>query len=138
MPDFDREDRPLKRGHVQQLNSADALTQFFTFLGYPQGTRLPMTAEALQLHRTLSNAVRRVERLVDVDGSLQVYLFELATVTVAHTRALARAFRDRAGNFLLVLTDDYRRIDFVLLDREMRLGKLYTIARPRVLTGPAR
>ncbi|MCD6286760.1 MAG: hypothetical protein J7M39_12685, partial [Anaerolineae bacterium] len=134
MPGFDREDRPLKRGQVQQLSSANALAQFFTFLGYPQDTRLPMTAEALQLNKTLSNAVRRVERLVDVDGALQIYLFELTTVTVAHTRALARAFRDRAGDFLFVLTDDYQRIDFVLLDREVRLGAQATLVRPRILT----
>ncbi len=41
----------------------------------------------------------------------------LKSVTVAHTRALARAFRHRAGNFLLVLTSDYETIDFVLLER---------------------
>src|SRR6202043_1290531 len=48
---------------------------------------------------------------------LQVYLVELTGVTIKATRDLVRSFRDRAGNFLFVLTSDYQRIDFVLLDR---------------------
>lgn len=38
-------------------------------------------------------------------------------MTVAHTRDLTRGFRNRAGSFLLVLTSDYERIDFVCLER---------------------
>ena len=44
-------------------------------------------------------------------------LIELTSVTVAATHALARALRNRAGNYLLALTDDYERIDFVLLQQ---------------------
>jgi hypothetical protein len=47
----------------------------------------------------------------------EVYLFELKSVTVAATQGIVRTFRNRPGDFLLVLTDDYRRLDFVLVER---------------------
>ena len=47
-------------------------------------------------------------------SSLQVYLFELTSVTVAATRGIVRTFRDREGDYLLVLTDDFERLDFAL------------------------
>ena len=53
----------------------------------------------------------------DQDKLFQVYLFELQSVTIADIKAIGRAFRDKAGNFLFVITDDYEEIEFVLLDR---------------------
>src|SRR5947208_558653 len=47
----------------------------------------------------------------------EVYLFELKSVTVANTQGIVRAFRNRPGDYLLVLTDDYQRLDFVLAER---------------------
>jgi hypothetical protein len=136
-----RDDRRLTRERVQSLSSADKLAEFFAYFRYPEDARLEMTPDALQLPRRLKDVTGRIERLTTVEaGALQVYLFELTSVTVAHTRALARAFRNRAGNFLLVLTDDYERIDFVLLEREVpglsdggptRRG---VTVRPRVLS----
>ncbi len=69
-------------------------------------------------------------------------MFELQSITVAHTRALARAFRNRAGNYLLVLTSDYERLDFVFLERELPaatrtqqlLSDKQSAIRPRALT----
>jgi hypothetical protein len=133
-----RDDVQLTRQQIQSLSSADQLAAFFTTLRYPDDARLAMTAEALQLNAALTNATRRVERLTSVaGGALQVFLFELTSVTVAHTRALTRAFRNRAGNFLLVLTDDYERIDFVLLQRQVPepgSSRRGVIVRPRTLS----
>lgn len=36
-------------------------------------------------------------------------------MTLVATRGIASALRNRAGNYLLVLTHDYERIDFVLV-----------------------
>jgi hypothetical protein len=79
--------------------------------------------------------------IADQENLFQVYLFELDTVTVAHTRALARAFRNRAGNYLLVLTSDYESLDCVLLEKYLSiggdgaaLGQKQVGIRPRVLT----
>jgi len=140
----------IAREHVQALSSADRLAEFFTHLRYPAGARLEMTPQSLQLDATLTNAVRRIERLTSVEGGAlqvylfeltsQVYLFELTSVTVAHTRALTRVFRNRVGNFLLVLTDDYERLDFVLLEREIpgldgtNVSTRSVLVRPRILS----
>ena len=44
-------------------------------------------------------------------------------MTITATRGLASALRNRAGNYLLVLTEDYERIDFVLLEKYLpRVG----------------
>jgi hypothetical protein len=141
MPSSLRDDLRLTPDRVQSLSSADRLAGFFATLRYPEDARLEMTPDALQLPQKLKDVTRRIERLTRVEGgALDIYLFVLTSVTVAHTRALARAFRNRAGNFLLVLTDDYERIDFVLLEREVpgltdagpaRRG---VTVRPRVLS----
>jgi hypothetical protein len=141
MPKSVRDDLDLTREQIQDLSSAEALAVFFARLGYPAEARLPMTAEALGLSGDLTRAMRQIERLTSVEeGALEIYLFELKSVTVGHTRALARAFRDRAGNYLLVLTDDYQRLDFVLLERVLPegngrgIGRKGITLRPRVLT----
>jgi hypothetical protein len=137
------DDVELTGKQIQSLSSADELARFFTYLHYPPDTRLPMTPESLQLTDALANATRHIERLTSVvseSGTLQIYLFELTSVTVAHRRALIRVFRDRVGNFLLVLTDDYKRLDFVLLERELPGLKGLNVStrsmpvRPRVLS----
>ncbi len=86
--------------------------------------------------------IKNIELITDQEGLLQVYLFELQSVTVAHTRALARAFRNRAGNYLLILTSDYDQLDFVLLEKYLpvdgadgnSLGQRQVGIRPRILT----
>ena len=84
-----------------------------------------------------------IERVaVQDDGAepLDVYLIELISVTVAATQALARTLRNRAGNYLLVLTDDYERIDFILLQRFLPSSSASPMTmrqvsvRPRILT----
>jgi hypothetical protein len=141
MPAIAHNDLELTREEIQSLSSFDRLAAFFAHLGYPAETRLPMTAQALGLSADLARAVRHVERLTSLEaGALEIYLFELKSVTVGTTRALARTFRDRAGNYLLVLTDDYDQLDFVLLERVLPegsgrgIGRKGITLRPRVLT----
>jgi len=122
MPEYPREDRDLKPAHLQALAGNDALAELFVYLGYPAETRLPMTPEALGLGDDLRRALTRVERLASVDDGallLEVYLFELKSITALRARELAHAFRDRVGDFLLVLTTpQYEQLDFALLERE--------------------
>ena len=114
-------DKNLKRNDIQTLSSKDGIASFFATLGYDTEVRLPQTATALGITAaSLQRQVKDIEQLaVQDDGaeSLYVYLVELTSVTVAATQSLARALRNRTGNYLLVLTNDYERIDFVLLER---------------------
>ena len=137
-----RFDCDITAGEIQQLAGADAVAAFFARLGYRTDVRVPQTPGNLGI--TADGTVRpikRVELIADQEGLLQVYLFELTTVTVTHTRALARAFRNRAGNYLLVLTSDYDRLDFVLVEKYLptaapatAIGQAQVGVRPRMLT----
>lgn len=135
-------DVELEPHDVQALNSADAVAAFFAGLGYDTGPRTQQTPGNLGITAEgTARPIKMIELVADQEGLFQVYLFELVSVTVAHTRALARAFRNRAGNYLLVLTSDYERLDFVLLEKYLPiggngsgLGQKQVGIRPRLLT----
>ncbi len=114
-------DNDLKSKDIQTLSSKEGIASFFATIGYDTETRLPQTATALGITAaSLQRQIKDIEQLaVQDDGAepLYVYLVELTSVTIAATQSLARAFRNRMGNYLLVLTNDYERIDFVLLER---------------------
>src|SRR2546421_1529777 len=99
----------------------------------------------------LKSSIIHIERLASEDGGLlEVYLLELKSVTVSITQAIVRAFRNlNVQHPLLVLTDDYQRLDFVLVERytaspgdkkEAGMAGLAVVStrqvgvRPRVLT----
>ncbi len=136
-------DIDLNRQDIQSLASSEAVAAFFASLGYATEARTAQTTGNLGITAdSTSRPIRKIELIADQDGLFQVYLFELQSITVAHTRALARAFRNRAGNYLLVLTSDYERLDFVFLERELPttagaeqlLSDRQSAIRPRVLT----
>lgn len=136
-------DHELTFHEIQELSSADAISGFLARLGYRTDVRTIQSPANLGITAdgTL-RPIKNVELLADQEGLFQVYLFELTSVTVSHTRSLCRAFRNRAGNFLLVLTSDYERLDFVLLEKYIPPGSKSTKTislsqvnvRPRTLT----
>jgi len=143
------QDEDLRREDIQLLASRDALVAFFARLGYDTNYRLTQSAAAMNITGdALAANITHIERLASQDGGLfEVYLFELASVTVAATQGIVRAFRNRPGDYLLVLTDDYERLDFVLVERytqplppgadqlTLGIGAHTTVGvRPRVLT----
>ena len=113
-----RFDVELSPQDIQSINSADALVSLFAKLGYHTGSRTGQTAANLSIPEAAARHIKRIELIADHQKLLQVYLFELKTVTVAEIKALARVFRNFAGQFLLVLTADYEYIEIVLLDRQ--------------------
>ena len=119
------------------LSEADALAAFFERLGYNTSVRRIQTPANLGITTDSTlKPIKKIELLADQDGLLQVYLFELRSVTVVHTRAIASAFRLLAGNYLLVLTSDYEPLDFVLLERERPTGPGSSIGAPQVKIRP--
>ena len=137
-------DRDLKPKDVQALAGKDSIASFFAILGYDTEVRLPLTAAALGITaEQLQRHIKSIEQLaVQEDGAepLYVYLVELTSVTIAATQGLARALKNRVGNYVLVLTDDYERLDFVLLERALSqsngssLSPHQVSVRPRILT----
>ena len=110
-------DLELTSQDIQVLHDGDSVAAFLTSLGYDTRARIQQTAANLGLPEPVQRQIKRIELLADHDKFLQVYLFELKNVTVADIKAIGRTFRDKAGNFLFVITADYEFIDFVLLDR---------------------
>src|SRR5579884_1246103 len=110
-------DYELSREDIQQLSNRDALAAFFAHLHYDTNERLLQSVSAMSLDN-LKHVITHIERLASQDaGLLEVYLFELKSVTMAATQSIVRSFRNRPGDYLLVLTDDYERLDFVLVER---------------------
>ena len=138
------DDKRISTSDVQTLASRDCVAAFFAGLGYRTDSRQPQSTAAMGITATsLVRQCRHIERIaVHDDGAepLDVYLIELTSVTVAATHGLARSLRNRAGNYLLILTDDYERIDFVLLQRYLRAASTSPMTtrqvsvRPRILT----
>src|SRR5438094_266996 len=121
-----KQDYELTRDEIQLLSSRDALAAFFAKLGYDTNDRLIQNVAAMGFSSdTLKAAITHIERLASQDARLfEVYLFELKSVTIANTQGIVRAFRNRPGDYLLILTDDYQRLDFVLVER-------YTSSQPQ-------
>src|SRR5437588_9776671 len=114
-----KQDYELTRDEIQLLSSRDALAAFFAKLGYDTNDRLVQNVAAMGFTSdNLKSAITHIERLASQDGRMvEVYLFELKSVTIASTQGIVRAFRNRPGDYLLVLTDDFQRLDFVLVER---------------------
>ena len=138
------DDRDISVADVQALATRDGVATFFAALGYRTDSRQPQSVSAMGITTgALARQINHIERIaVHDDGAeaLDSYLIELTSVTIAATRGLARALRNRAGNYLLVLTDDYERLDFVLLQRSLpgmptsSLVARQVSVRPRILT----
>src|SRR5260370_15316235 len=114
-----KEDLELSREDIQLLSSRDALAAFFAKLGYDTNDRLVQNVAAMGFTSdNLKSAITHIERLASQDGRMfEVYLFELKSVTIANTQGIVRTFRNRPGDYLLVLTDDYQRPACLLVKR---------------------
>lgn len=136
-------DREVSAREVQGLSNADAVAAFIARLGYETNNRTIQTPGNLGITAEgTARPIRKIHQLADQEGLFKVYLFELTSVTVSHTRALARSFRSLGGNYLLVLTSDFERLDFVLLERYVptqtngtsNIAQKQAGIRPRTLT----
>lgn len=137
-------DKEFTRTDVQALSSRDAIASFFAELGYRTDVRLTQTCAAMGITaESLQRQIDNIERIAIKEGgaeSLDIYLVELKSVTMVAIQGLSRALRNRVGNYFLVLTDDYERIDFILLERSLpvppsaQMTTKQVIVRPRILT----
>ena len=134
-------DKEVTRQQIQSLNDIEAIAAFFAYLGYDTNSRIQQTPANLGItSETIQRQIKRIERIADQQGLLSVYLIEMTSVTVAGIQGIIRPLRNRAGQYLFVLTSDYEQIDFVLLQRVTPEGEGKGLTqkqvgvRPRVLT----
>lgn len=133
-------DKDLRPEHIQSISNATEVAGFFSYLGYNTSERITQSPANLGItNETLLKEIKKVELIANQENLLQVYLFELSSVTIANTQAFVRVFRNRVGNYLMVLTSDFNRIDFVLIERVLPDDKTEGIGikqasiRPRIL-----
>ncbi len=133
-------DKDLRPEHIQSISNATEVVDFFSYLGYNTSERITQSPANLGItNETLLKEIKKVELIANQENLLQVYLFELSSVTIANTQAFVRVFRNRVGNYLMVLTSDFNRIDFVLIERVLPDDKTEGIGikqasiRPRIL-----
>jgi len=118
---------------IQKLSGPDSIAAFFSNLGYNTNNRVEQNPEHLGIsNKKLLDNINHFER-ISLNGSLNVYLVELESVTVANTNRLARSFKESSGMFILVLTSDYNKIDVVFLERVTPIStkKTKTTGKPR-------
>jgi len=129
-------DVELKESDIAEVTDRDALAALFAKLRYDTSDRMRQVPSNLDISDdTTARSIRHMELLAD-SQFLQVWLFEVRSVTLQLVRKLANVFRNRAGRFFLVLTSDYERIDFVLVELVLpeEGSKKQVRARPRVFT----
>ncbi|MCL4876606.1 MAG: DUF559 domain-containing protein [Anaerolineae bacterium] len=136
-------DEPLDSSNIRQLENADRVAGLFHHLRYditertniPDFTVLGMSGEDM---RQLIHKIELIGK-DPTDGDIVIYLFEVRSVTAKLRNDIARRFRERPENALLVLTKDYQELEFVLLERvvsrsQSRRAALKQAIRPIPLT----
>jgi len=136
-------DEQLDISDLRQLESADEIAHFFAKLCYdvdertniPDYSVLGMGSEDMRQH------IHKIELIGKdpEDGGIIIYLFEVRSVTAKLRNDIARRFRERPENAILVLTKDYDELEFVMLDRivsrsQSRRTALKQAIRPIPLT----
>src|SRR6266508_1746010 len=111
----------LTPSDIRQLESANEIAHFFAKLGYNVDGHLNIPDYAvLGLGSAdLRQQIQKIELIGHdpEDGDITIYLLEVRSVTAKLRNDIARRFRDRPENALLVLTKDYEQLEFVLLER---------------------
>ena len=131
-------DKEISRQQIQSLNNAEAIVAFFAYLGYDTNSRIQQTPANLGItSEAIQRQIKRTERIADQRNLLSVYLVEMTSVTIAGIQGIIRPMRNRAGQYLFVLTGDYEKIDFVLLQRITPEGEGKGLAQKQVGVRPA-
>ena len=109
--------------HLAQ--SPQGLLNLFGRLGYSvEREVIPLNTNAIGFALADAAAIKQLFLLADEGGQMQVILFELEEATLTRTRSLAGNLLSRGGNYLMVATQDYRRVIFVNPRREAERVKI--------------
>jgi hypothetical protein len=132
-------DEPLNTGDIRQLENADEIAHFFAKLRYDvdQRTNIPDYGALGLGSADMRQHIHKIELIGrdPIDQDISIYLFEVRSVTAKLRNDIARRFRERSEKALLVLTQDYEEIEFVLLERllsesQSRRTALKQVIRP--------
>ncbi len=136
-------DEQLDISDIRQLESADEIAHFFAKLrdNVDERTNIPDYAVLGMGSEDMRQHIHKIELIGKdpEDGDISIYLFEVRSVTAKLRNDIARRFRERPENAILVLTKDYEELEFVMLERivsrsQSRRAALKQAIRPIPLT----
>src|SRR2546427_3730680 len=136
-------DEQLEVSDIRRLESADEIAHFFAKLRYDvdKRTNIPDYAVLGMGSEDMRQHILKIELIGKdpEDGDISIYLFEVRSVTAKLRNDIARRFRERPENAILVLTKDYEELEFVMLERvlsrsQSRRAALKQAIRPIPLT----
>src|SRR5262245_36347744 len=114
-------DVQLNASDIRQLEDADEIAHCFAKLRYDvdQRTNIPDYGVLGMGSEDMCQHIHKIELIGKdpVDGDISIYLFEVRSVTAKLRNDIARRCRERPENALLMLTQDYEELEFVLLER---------------------
>lgn len=124
------------------LASVDALAGFLQRLGYDTSRRSSLTKEAIGINDG-DGVFRQLELLSeDSEGFLRVIFAQVRSVTAKARNDLVRCLGRFSQDHLIILTSDFKMLEFVLIDRVKRhrhgpaalaaykaVPRIYSIAR---------
>jgi hypothetical protein len=112
-------DMQLNASDIRQLENADEVTHFFAKLRYDveQRTNIPDYGVLGMGSADMRQHIHKIELIGKdpIDRDISIYLLEVRSVTAKLRNDIARRFRERPENAILVLTNDYEE-----LEEEMR------------------
>jgi hypothetical protein len=136
------DDLTLTADDIGQLENRDELIRFFARLRYDVDDTLPVNHALLGLDtEELRQSIRAIHRLGahPLDDDMVIYQMDVRSVTVTLLNTVARRWRNRPELALIVFTQDYETLDFVLFDRlqerSRQLGQPFReVIRPRTVS----
>src|SRR4051812_45909917 len=119
--------RLISFADVQAVGDVDGLTKLVGKLGYDTSAPTEQTGAALGVAEKGQAMVRQARRIVAQKApagplpALEIYWFEVTSLTAELRRMLASAFRNKPLlRYLLVLTErDFGQLDFVLVEKSL-------------------
>lgn len=117
--------RHITLDDIHLAQSPSGLLNLFGRLGYSvERDVIPLDKNDIGFAPADSAAIKRLFLLADEGGQAQVILFELEETALTRIRSLAGNLLSRGGNYLIVATQDYRRVVFANPRREAGTVKL--------------
>ena len=113
---------------IPGMDSTQKVYELFHVLGYHEDKILDPTykrkIEELDLAREEREKVKDVFTVFNYESKLQIFLIETKTISPSLVQYLTKRLSDRYLNFLLILTSDYKKYNFIFPEFEHKeIGK---------------
>lgn len=116
---------------MQAASSLEGLRQLVARLGYDASDPIDQTGASLGIAERVQHQVIRAQRVAAQrlapggPSGLEIYAFEVTSLTADLRKAVASSFRDKPANVLLILTTrDYDPLDLVIVEKSLRESRV--------------